>query len=122
MSTINPAQILMTENELYETIINKIDKINTQIIKIKDYSNSFQSEPNKTIRFLEKFSCFSLELNNMKALIDDIYEEFLLESNPNELSNEDKNKRNSLVIDKKIQNTFYPYMLYLQILLNNSTE
>ena len=122
MSIINPTQFLMSENEFYDNIIKKIDKITNKLIKIKDYSNSFQSETNKNIKFLEKFSCFSTELNNMKALVDDMYEEFLLESNPNELSNEDKNKRNSLVIEKKIQNTFLPYMLYLQIILNNSTK
>lgn len=122
MSIINPTQFLMSENEFYDNIIEKIDKIKNKLIKIKDYSNSFQSETNKNIKFLEKFSCFSTELNNMKALVDDMYEEFLLESNPNELSNEDKNKRNSLVIEKKIQNTFLPYMLYLQIILNNSTK
>lgn len=112
MSIINPTQFLMSENEFYDNIIKKIDKITNKLIKIKDYSNSFQSETNKNIKFLEKFSCFSTELNNMKALVDDMYEEFLLESNPNELSNEDKNKRN----------TFLPYMLYLQIILNNSTK
>lgn len=122
MSTINPQQILITENELYESIIKKIDNIKNKINKIKDYTNNFQSETNKNIVFLEKFSRFSSELNNIKALTDDIYEEFILESNPNELSNEDKNKRNSLVIQKKVQNTFLPYMLYLQILLNNLSE
>lgn len=120
MSTIIPTPILMSENELYENIIEKIDKIKNNFIKLKAYSNSLQS--NKNIKFLEKFSCFSTELNNMKALVDDMYDEFIIESNPNELSNEDKIKRNSLIIEKKIQNVFLPYMLYLQILLNNSTE
>ena len=112
----------MTENELYESIIEKIDKIKYKISKLKEYSNNFESDTNKNIKFLEKFSSFSSELNSVKALVDDMYDEFILESNPNELSNEDKNKRKNLIIEKKIQNTFLPYMLYLQILLNNSTE
>jgi len=122
MSTLIPTPILMSENELYENIINKIDKIKNNIIKLKEYSNNSQSDTNKNIKFLEKFNYFSTELNNIKALIDDMYNEFIIESNPNELSNEDKQKRNNLIIEKKIQNTFLPYMLYLQILLNNSSE
>ncbi len=122
MSDTVPVPISMTENELYENIIEKIDKIKNKIIAIKNYSNNFESDINKNINFLQKFNCFSLELNNIKSLIDDMYDEFIIESNPNELSNEDKNKRNNLIIEKKIQNTFLPYMLYLQILLTNSRE
>ena len=112
----------MTENELYEKIIEKLDDIKNKIIKLKEYSNSFESDTHKNIKFLEKFSCFSTELNNIKASVDDMYDEFIFESNPNELSNEDNTRRNNLIIEKKIQDTFLPYMLYLQILLNNSTE
>jgi hypothetical protein len=122
MPTLLPTPILISENELYENIIKKIDKIKNNIIKLKEYSNNSQSDTNKNIKFLEKFNYFSTELNNMKALVDDMYDEFIIESNPNELSNEDKQKRNNLIIEKKIQNTFLPYMLYLQILLNNSSE
>lgn len=122
MSTFISTEISITENELYETIIKKIDNIKNKIINIKEYSNNFQSDTNKNITFLQKFSAFSIELNNMKALVNDMYDEFILETNPTELNNEDKNKRNNLLIEKKIQNTFLPYMLYLQILLNNSAE
>lgn len=122
MSTFISTEISITENELYETIIKKIDNIKNKIINIKEYSNNFQSDTNKNITFLQKFSTFSIELNNMKALVNDMYDEFILETNPTELNNEDKNKRNNLLIEKKIQNTFLPYMLYLQILLNNSAE
>jgi hypothetical protein len=122
MTTTIPTQILMTENELYEKIIEKLDDIKNKIIKLKEYSNSFESDTHKNIKFLEKFSCFSTELNNIKASVDDMYDEFIFESNPNELSNEDNTRRNNLIIEKKIQDTFLPYMLYLQILLNNSTE
>jgi hypothetical protein len=122
MTTAIPAQISMTENELYETIIEKLDKIKNKIIKLKDYSNSFESETNKNIIFLEKFSCFSTELNNMKGLVYDMYDEFIMDSDPNELTHEDNVNRTNLLIDKKIQTTFLPYMLYLKILLNNLTE
>ena len=117
-----PEQLNISESELYENIIIKIDKIKDKIIKIKDYTNNFELDSNKNIKFLEKFNSFSIELNEIKALVDDMYMEFILEANPDELSNEDKNKRNNLIIEKKIQNTFLPYMLYLQILLGNSTE
>jgi hypothetical protein len=124
MTTISQTHLSITENELYDTIIKKLDHIKNKIIKLKDYSNSFESDTkaNKNITFLEKFSSFSTELNNMKALVNDMYDEFILESNPTELSNEDSTRLNTLLIEKKIQTTFLPYILYFRILLNNLTE
>ena len=119
-NNLNTSEQFITETELYDNIIEKLDKIKNKIASLKNYSNNFENKRN--INFLEKFSCFSSELNNLKALTDDMYKEFLLENDPSELSNSDKNKRNNLIIEKKIQDTFLPYMLYLQILLSNSNN
>jgi len=112
-----PEQLTITETELYNNIINKLDNVKNKITNLKNYSSNFENKRN--IIFLEKFCCFSSELNNLKSLVDDMYNEFLLENDSSQLSNYDKNKRNNLIIEKKIQNTFLPYMLYLQILLGN---
>jgi hypothetical protein len=122
MSTIVSSHINLDENKLYENIIIKLDRIKETLNKIKNYSEKFDVETNKNINFLEKLSYFSTDLNNMDALVNDMYSEFILESNPNELSHEDKNKRNNLIIEKKIQDTFLPYMLYFRVLLSNMSE
>jgi hypothetical protein len=122
MSTIVSNHINLDENKLYENIIIKLDRIKETLNKIKNYSEKFDVETNKNINFLEKLSYFSTDLNNMDALVNDMYSEFVLESNPNELSHEDKNKRNNLIIEKKIQDTFLPYMLYFRVLLSNMSE
>jgi hypothetical protein len=122
MSTIVSSHINLDENKLYENIIIKLDRIKETLNKIKNYSEKFDVETNKNINFLEKLSYFSTDLNNMDALVNDMYSEFVLESNPNELSHEDKNKRNNLIIEKKIQDTFLPYMLYFRVLLSNMSE
>lgn len=109
----------ITEAELYENIINKIEKIKTKIIKIKNYSNEHTE---KSLKFLEIFNEFSNELGKLKILVDDTYDEFILGIDPTELSNNDQNERKKIIVEKKIQNIFLPYMLYFQILLNNSNE
>lgn len=113
--------INIPESELYDNVIEKLDNIKNNIIKIKNYTNSALDDTNKSIKFLESFNNFSLGLNHIKSQADDMFNEFILKLDPNELSNEDKNQRNSLIIEKKIQDIFIPYMLYLQIILNNST-
>jgi hypothetical protein len=115
-----PDQLTMTESQLYNNIIEKLDKIKYKINDLKNYSNNFETK--KNINFLEKFNDFSLELNNLKSSVDDMYKECLFETDPDQLSAHDRNERNNLLIEKKIQNTFLPYMLYLQIMLTNSND
>lgn len=122
MSNIISEQIKIDEIQLYENVIIKLEEIKEKVNKIKKYSEEFDVETKKNISFLEKLSSFSTDLNNMCALVNDMYSEFILEANPNELSHEDKNKRNNLIIEKKIQDTFLPYMLYFRILLSNVSE
>jgi len=51
-----------------------------------------------------------------------MYNEYILQTNNNLLNEIDKNEQKNLKINKKIQELFLPYMLYLQILLSNNTE
>lgn len=118
--TENINQINLSETELYEVMLNKIEKIKDNLIKVRDYSKNFDN--NKNLEYLKKLSSFSTELANLKSLSKDIFNEFILQSDPSLLSNFDQNKRNSIEIEKKVQNTFLPFMLYLQVLLQNSSE
>lgn len=113
-----PFDANITENELYDNILNKIEKIKTKIITMKNYSENTI----KSLKFLQTFNEFSNELGNLKIIVDDAYDEFILDIDPSELSNHEQNERKKIIIQKKIQNTFMPYMLYFQILLNNSNE
>jgi hypothetical protein len=107
-----------TETELFNQLINKIDKIKERFIDMRDYveinNETLQKE------YIEKLSNFSILLNDLNALSKDVKNEFLIQSNPTILNESDLNKQKNLIINKKIQDTFLPYMLYLQILLQNN--
>jgi hypothetical protein len=112
--------ININETELFDNLIVKVDLIKDKLIKMKNYSESFDN--NKQISYLEKLVEFNNGLNNLDAVSKDIYEEYIIQSDPSLLSNEDKNNQKNLLINKKIQNIFLPYMLYLQILLSNNPD
>jgi hypothetical protein len=113
-------QIQLSEPELYNNIINKIDEMKNRIIDIKSYVENSNDDINIHLKYLEKFNLFSFELNNLNSIVNDMFDEFILKMNPSELNNNDKNRLKNLMIEKKIQNIFTPYMLYLQILLQNT--
>lgn len=113
-------QIQLSEPELYNNIINKIDEMKNRIINIKSYVENSNDDINIHLKYLEKFNLFSFELNNLNSIVNDMFDEFILKMNPSELNNNDKNRLKNLIIEKKIQNIFTPYMLYLQILLQNT--
>jgi hypothetical protein len=101
--------------EVYQLMMDKLDKIKNNIEKIDKYS-----ENNNTKKeYLESLNKFSIELNILESLSDDMYEEYILQSKPILLNNEDKLKQRNLEINKKIQDIFMPYMLYLNIMLQN---
>ena len=110
----------MSETELFNTIINKIDKIKERFIDMRDYTEL----NNETLHqeYIEKLSKFSSMLNELNALSKDVKNQFLIQSNPDILNEADFNKQKNLIINKKIQDTFLPYMLYLQILLQNNPD
>jgi len=115
------SQININEVEIFENLISKLDKIKTKICNLKDYSKNFDN--NKEIKYLEKLNEFSYNLNNLYSCSKDLYDEFIIQTNSNNLlSEQDLNKQKNLLINKKVQNTFLPYMLYLQILLQTNSD
>jgi hypothetical protein len=116
----NQSQINITETELFEKIISKIDKMKEKIVTLRDYTVNFDN--NKELKYLEKLNSFVYDLNNLYACSKDIYDEFIIQSDPTLLSEQDLIKHKNLLINKKIQNIFLPYMLYLQIILQNNSE
>jgi hypothetical protein len=109
-----------SETELFNTIINKIDKIKERFIDMRDYTELNNETLHK--EYIEKLSKFSSMLNELNALSKDVKNQFLIQSNPDILNEADFNKQKNLIINKKIQDTFLPYMLYLQILLQNNPD
>ncbi len=112
--------INISEAEIFENIITKIDKMKNKLVTLKDYSNSFDN--NKELKYLEKLNEFIYELNSLYAKSKDMYDEFILQTDPSLLSEQDINKQKDLIINKKIQNIFLPYMLYTQIILQSNTQ
>ena len=107
----------MDEKKLYDNIILKIYTIKEKLTIIKEYS---KQNSGLSIDYIEKLNLFSNNLNNLEATANDLYDEFILHMDVNKLNNLDKNKLKNLIIEKKIHNMFIPYMLYLQVLLQNS--
>jgi hypothetical protein len=107
-----------SESEIFNNIMEKLEEIMTTIRKIHDYSVEFDN--NKTIQYLEKLKEFSLGLNNLHSISVDLYEEYIAQTETQLLSKEDANNQKNILINKKIQNIFLPYMLYLQILMTNT--
>jgi hypothetical protein len=110
----------INESQLFENLITKINNIKERLDKIKNYSNTFDN--NKKIEYIEKLSEFNNNLNNLEAISLDMFNEYILQTDTFLLSEEDKNEQKNLQINKKIQNIFLPYMLYLQVLLSNNSE
>ncbi len=110
----------ITEAELFENIIIKLDKMKNKLGTLKDYSNNFDN--NKELKYLEKLNEFMHDLNSLYAKSKDLYDEFILQTDPNLLNEQDNNKQKDLIINKKIQNIFLPYMLYMQIILQSNTQ
>ena len=52
-------------------------------------------------------------------MIEDLYDTYILNIDSSILTKEDLNLQKNLIINKKVHDTFLPYMLYLQILLQN---
>lgn len=109
----------LKESELYNNILIKIETIKDKLLAIKNYIND---NDNNLISsdYIKKLSLFSNELNNLEVISKNLYDEYILQLDINKLDNFDKNKIKNLIIEKKIHDTFTPYMLYLQVLLQNS--
>lgn len=109
-----------TETDVFNNIITKMDKIKNQMIEIRDYTQL--DNGNLQIDYLEKLSQFSIKLNELVSLAQDVKDNFIMQSDSRILTETDLNEQKNLRINKKIQDTFLPYMLYLQILLQNNSN
>jgi hypothetical protein len=108
---------IIHQSVLYDKLLDKIENIKKNIIKIKEYTELNETD---NIEYLEKLKNFSLEINNIDSISNDMVNEFILHVDPSILKNEDINLQKNLLINKKIYDTFMPYMLYMQIILQNT--
>lgn len=108
--------IMNSQSAIYSILLDKLDNIRNNITKIKDYTEINETDK---LKYLEKLKDVSLEINNIESISEDLVNEFILHANQNILSNEDLNLQKNLLINKKIYDTFMPYMLYMQIILQN---
>ncbi len=113
-------EITINETELYEIFNKKINKTLENINKIKELSNINDNNKNKD--YIEKLNDFSICLNNLLAKSQDLLDEYLMTVNYDGLTQEEKQYIKTLRINKRIQNIFLPYMLYLQVMLDNTPE
>jgi len=114
-STIN-----LNETQIFINLQLKINNIGERLDKIKNYSQ-LSCNNDKYLEYVKKLSEFNNLINNLDAISSDLYNEFILQYDSNLLKEVDKNEQKNIKIDKKVHEIFLPYMLYLQILLSNSS-
>jgi hypothetical protein len=110
--------INISECEIIEKLIDKLNNINNNLNKIKDYAEL--NDTSKSVEYLEELNNFSINLNELEANSEEIVNKYIMNVDINLLSSTDKLKRKKILIDKKIQEVFLPYMLYMQIILNSN--
>jgi hypothetical protein len=108
-----------SETQIYLNLQSKLNNIKDRLEKIKDYSKSFNNN-HKKLEYIQKLSDFNNLINNLDAISIDLYNEYIIQCDNNLLNEVDKNEQKNIKINKKIQDIFLPYMLYLQILLSNN--
>jgi pantothenate kinase len=108
----------LPESNIYTNLITKLSEIKENIEKIHVYTTT--SDNNKSVDYLEKLNEISTLINTMHAVSTDLLDEYIITLPNNVLSHEEQRKQELLKINKKIYNTFVPYMLYMSILLQNS--
>ena len=108
----------LPESIIYNNLITKLSEIKENIEKIHVYTST--NDNNKSLEYLEKLNEISILINNMHAVSSDLLDEYTITLPDNVLSHEEQQKQELLKINKKIYNTFVPYMLYMSILLQNS--
>lgn len=111
----------MSSVTLYDALLSKIqqsnDNIKEIINKIKNYTNINNSIH---VDYLQHLNKFSQELNQLEATSQDLYDIYILKVDSTILSQEDLLYQKNLRINKYIEKLFLPYILYLQIHLQNN--
>jgi len=105
--------------EASESILDSIlEKMNTIKNKIENI-NRYMNNNNINLKYLEELSKFSSQINSLEAMCNDMYDEYIIQSKSDILSHNDKLEQKNLIINKKVQDVFLPYMLYMTIMLQN---
>lgn len=111
-------RVNLPESDIYTNLITKLSEIKENIEKIHVYTTT--NDNNKSVDYLEKLNEISTLINTIHAVSNDLLDEYIITLPNNVLSHEEQRKQELLKINKKIYNTFVPYMLYMSILLQNS--
>lgn len=111
-------RVNLPESDIYTNLITKLSEIKENIEKIHVYTTT--NDNNKSVDYLEKLNEISTLINTIHAVSNDLLDEYIINLPNNVLSHEEQRKQELLKINKKIYNTFVPYMLYMSILLQNS--
>lgn len=106
----------VNDTEIFDMLIKKLDNVKETVNKMKNHSNN---NIHVSVDYIQKLNQFSLELNSLVAISNDIYDEYILNMDCELLTNDEINRQKNLQINKKIEKIFLPYMLYLQIILQN---
>lgn len=114
------SNLQITESEVFSNLINKIEQTKTHLNQI--YTHTLTTDSVKNIQYLEKLNEISSIIHNLNAISEDLYNEYILGLPENTLSNEEKEKQIQIAHNKKIYSTFAPYMLYMGIMLQNTTR
>jgi hypothetical protein len=107
----------ISETEIFDVMINKINSIKNILIDIKSYTENVDC--NKKKKYLEKLLSVSLNIQKLYADSKDLFDEYIMQLQPEDLKENDKIQQKNLLINKNIQKIFLPYMLYFQIILQN---
>lgn len=111
------SRLTISENDIINNLINKTDTIKENLLKIKQYT---EHDNTKQIEYLEKLNLFSSLISELEAVSNDMTDLYIMQTDTGLLSQIDKDKQKQLQIQKKVQDTFLPYMLYLQIILRST--
>jgi len=114
-STVN-----FNETQIFTNLQSKLNNIGERLSKIKNHSQ-ISNDNDKYLDYVQKLSEFNNLINNLDAISIDLYNEFILNYNVNLLNEVEKNEQKNIKINKKVNEIFLPYMLYLQILLSNNS-
>ena len=108
----------ISEYELYDKLTTKINTILKNIDCIKLYTLSNKNPLN--IEYISKMNEVSTLVNTLLAYSNDMTNIYLSNTAEHILNNEDANRVKEYNINKKIETVFLPYMLYMQIILQNN--
>lgn len=111
--------IHINETELFDLMINKINSTKTILEEIRSYTQNIDS--NKKSAYLKKLLLVSTNIHTLYGETKDLFDEYIMQMQSNDLKESDRIQQKNLLINKNIQKLFLPYMLYLQVILQNST-